>query len=142
MSDLDLEIDHYEISDLETFFRLQSPYNEQDIAKKETEIRTLLLSSGHIGAHFKRDLIVFLEEGKKRLIAHKIKVKTPTTIYVPKDGPKVPHSFPNSFLEAATCIHPCGHFLRMQRIGPASRPTAFLACPLPDYRRWASNSRL
>lgn len=94
MSNLDLEIDHYEISDLETFFRLQSPYNEQDIAKKETEIRTLLLSSGHIGAHFKRDLIVFLEEGKKRLIAHKIKVKTPTTIYVPKDGTTIPHSFP------------------------------------------------
>ena len=92
MSELDLDINHYEINDLETFFRLEGSYNEHDISKKESELRTLLLSSGHIEPHFKRDLIMFLEEGKKRLIAHKIKVKHPTTIYTTE--PSIPHSYP------------------------------------------------
>jgi hypothetical protein len=92
MSELDLDISHYDMEDLETFFRLEKPYHEQDIAQKESELRTLLLSSGHIEAHFKRDLIMFLEEGKKRLIAHHIQVKVPTTIY--KQEPAVPHSYP------------------------------------------------
>ena len=64
MIDLDLDINHYEMQDLETFFRLVKPYNEHDVAQKEHDIRTLLLSSGHIEPHFKRDLIMFLEEGR------------------------------------------------------------------------------
>lgn len=93
MSELDLDIDHYNIEDLETFFRLTPPYNEHDVAKKESEIRTLLLSSGHIASYFKRDLILFLEEGKKRLIAHKVPVKQPTSIYI-QDPPPVPPQYP------------------------------------------------
>jgi len=92
MIDLDLDINHYEMQDLETFFRLVKPYNEHDVAQKEHDIRTLLLSSGHIEPHFKRDLIMFLEEGKKRLITHNITVKHPTTIH--KTEPAVPDTFP------------------------------------------------
>lgn len=92
MSELDLDINNYEIADLETFFRLPITYDEHSIAKKENEIRTLLLSSGHIAKHFKRDLIIFLEEGKKRLIQAKIQAKVPTTIY--RNEPPVPDNFP------------------------------------------------
>ena len=75
MSDLDLDIDHYKINDLEVFFRLEHPYDDNDISKKESELRTLLLSSGQIESHFKRDLIMFLAEGKSRLIKHNTKKK-------------------------------------------------------------------
>ena len=95
MSDLDLDINNYDISNLETFFRLPHNYNEHDIAQNESDIRTVLLSSGHIPSHFKRDLIVFLDEGKKRLIAAKIKIRHPTTIKRPVDDSlAIPHHFP------------------------------------------------
>lgn len=87
MSDLDLDINHYDIPNLETFFRLPAEYNEHDITQRESDIRTLLISSGHIAARFKRDLIIFLEEGKKRLIAAKIKVVHPTTIPAGRQKP-------------------------------------------------------
>ena len=93
MSNLDLDINNYNISDLETFFRLPDTYNEHDIAKKEGEIRTLLLSSGHIERHFKRDLITFLEEGKRRLISAKIQVQHPTTVKKLYE-PTVPDNYP------------------------------------------------
>jgi hypothetical protein len=92
MAELDLDIDHYDIPNLETFFRLPSSYNEHDIAQSESDIRTLLLSSGHIAARLKRDLILFLDEGKKRLLAAKIKVRHPTTIK--HKVPDVPANFP------------------------------------------------
>lgn len=92
MSNLDLNIENYELNDLEKFFRLSAPYNEQDVITKESEIRNLLLSSGHISPHFKRDLIIFLEEGKKRIIEKTITKKTPTTIY--RTSPTIPHNFP------------------------------------------------
>jgi hypothetical protein len=95
MSELDLDINNYDLSNLETFFRLPTQYNEHDIAQNESDIRAVLLSSGHIPAHFKRDLIVFLDEGKKRLIAAKIKIRHPTTIKSPiDDSLAIPHNFP------------------------------------------------
>lgn len=92
MSDLDLDIDHYDISSLESFFRLPSKYNEHDITQSEHDIRSLLLSSGHIAARIKRDLILFLDEGKKRLLAANIKVRIPSTIK--QTTPDVPVDFP------------------------------------------------
>jgi hypothetical protein len=65
---LDLQIENYTVSDLVTFFRLSVPYQSNDILQKESEIRNLLLSSGHIQKHMKRDLIVFLENAKHILI--------------------------------------------------------------------------
>ena len=78
--DLDLDINNYDISQLEKFFRLPSEYNEHNITQNESDIRRVLLSSGHIASHLKHGLISFLEEGKKRLISAKIKVRNPTTI--------------------------------------------------------------
>ena len=81
MSDIDLEINNYEIQDLERFFRLQKPYNDHDVAIKEREIREILLSSGHIEKHLKRDLVMFLEEGKRRIVESTVKVTPHTSIY-------------------------------------------------------------
>lgn len=96
MSDLDLDIDHYKIDDLEVFFRLQHPYDENDISKKEHEIRTLLLSSGQIESYFKRDLVMFLAEGKSRLIKNKVKVKAPTVgrRTLPEGEEPIPQNYP------------------------------------------------
>ena len=110
MSNLDLDISHYQIGDLEVFFRLQPPYNEHDISKKESDIRTLLLASGQIEPHFKRDLIMFLAEGKSRLIEQKTKAKPPTTIKKPTLEETVPPNYPipNMTLpsRAENVIHP------------------------------------
>lgn len=92
MSDLDLDISNYETKDLEAFFRLKVPYNEHDVMQKEAEIRELLLSTGHIEKQFKRDLIIFLDEGKRRLISASIRPKPHTTIHTTEPG--VPHHFP------------------------------------------------
>jgi hypothetical protein len=92
-TDLDLNIDHYDIADLETFFHLTSPYTQNDVQQKEHEIRTLLLSSGHIAKHFQRDLILFLEEGKTQLLTQLVQEKAHTTI-PPTYPPPVPHTYP------------------------------------------------
>ena len=94
MSNLDLNIENYTIDDLVSFFRLSSIFTESDVLKKESEIRTILLSSGHIAPHFKRDLIIFLEEGKKRIIENRITKTTPSVIY------KNPTTIPDNF----TCV--------------------------------------
>ena len=81
MNTLDLDIKNYEIPDLERFFRLDNfvMYETADVELKESEIRTLLMSSGHIEKHMKRDLITFLEEGKRILIDNIPKTE-PSTI--------------------------------------------------------------
>lgn len=73
MSDLDLDIEHYSIHDLETFFRLsqENKYSISDIELREYEIREQLLSSGHIDKRLKRDLIAFLSQVKNRIIEEK-----------------------------------------------------------------------
>lgn len=73
MADLDLDINHYEVSDLESFFRLnpKKQYKSSDIELRESEIREQLLSSGHINKQLKRDLISFLETAKNILIQSK-----------------------------------------------------------------------
>ena len=50
MADLDLDITHYNVSDLESFFRLnpKKQYKSSDIELRESELREQLLSSGHI----------------------------------------------------------------------------------------------
>jgi len=93
MSNLDLDINNYQIKDLEIFFRLREGYNEHDISQKENEIRTLLLSSGHIESHFKRDIIIFLDEAKKNLIQKKIKAVAPSTIRYDNRS-NIPNEYP------------------------------------------------
>lgn len=73
MADLDLDIQHYSISNMETFFRLNTTtkYSAGDIELREYEIREQLLSSGHINKTLKRDLIDFLNKVKTELIQYK-----------------------------------------------------------------------
>ena len=75
MSDLDLDIQNYSLSDMERFFRLNNKkkYEASDIELREYEIREQLLSSGHIHKSLKRDLITFLKEVKERIIQEKCK---------------------------------------------------------------------
>jgi hypothetical protein len=92
MDGLDLDINNYTIKDLETFFKLnpKKKYAIADIELRETEIRQLLLSTGHINKRFKRDLLEFLETARDWLIVAKChgEVKKPTTFQnVPKLDP-------------------------------------------------------
>ena len=99
MNTLDLDIQNYEIPDLERFFRLDTSlmYDAADVELKETEIRTLLLSTGHIQKQFKRDLIAFLEEAKQRLIQNIPQTPTPSTIRKQKQIDPVPE-YPPQYL--------------------------------------------
>ena len=85
MEQLDLDINNYNINDLERFFQINpnTKYNEGDIELKEYSIREKLLSSGHIDKRFKRDLIEFLELAKNWLIFVKCRkgdLAKPTTV--------------------------------------------------------------
>ena len=85
MEQLDLDINNYNINDLERFFQInpRAKYSEGDIELKEYNIREKLLASGHIDKRFKRDLIEFLELAKNWLIFVKCRkgnLAKPTTI--------------------------------------------------------------
>ena len=85
MENLDLDIDNYNIKDLEVFLKLPKKqiYSLNEIESKESKIRQQLLNSGHINKRNKRDLINFLDSAKKRLIDAKCKLDNkhaPTTI--------------------------------------------------------------
>lgn len=85
MENLDLDINNYSINDIEKFFQLKTnvKYTASDIELKEYNIREQLLSSGHINKRFKKQLIDFLERGKKWLISVKCDApKPPTTVPV------------------------------------------------------------
>ena len=99
MEGLDLDINNYTIKYLENFFKIMPnrKYSAADIELKETEIRELLLSTGHIDKKFKRDLMAFLEMAKDWLITVKCKneTKNPTSFHnIPKmeKYPNVPAS--------------------------------------------------
>ena len=69
MSDIDLDINNYNVSDLEKFFSLdpKKNYTAGDVELREYEIREQLLSSGHVKREFKKDLIDFLAKAKNLL---------------------------------------------------------------------------
>jgi hypothetical protein len=89
---LDLDIHHYSISDMEQLFKLKPTvkYTSSDIELREAEIRTQLLSSGHIDKQLKRDLIFFLTNVKQDLIRVKCPDKTPFTTLPPLGAPVSP----------------------------------------------------
>lgn len=81
--DLDLDIRNYSIKDLEKFFRLKSGYGVTEIEYKETQMREILLKTGHVKKEHKGDLIDFLTKAKEWLIFVKCgPAKTPTTLPV------------------------------------------------------------
>ena len=73
MSDIDLDINNYNVSDLEKFFSLdpKKNYTAGDVELREYEIREQLLSSGHVKREFKKDLIDFLAKAKHLLYGKK-----------------------------------------------------------------------
>ena len=117
MSSLDLDIHHYSISDMEQLFKLKSniKYTSSEIELRESEIRTQLLSSGHIDKRLKRDLIFFLTNVKQNLIRVKCTDKPPlTTLTPPLDV------YPNyPVLENAPVYSP---FVKSENTKPISIP--------------------
>lgn len=81
MSELDLDITHYDVSDLESFFNLPGnpTYTVSEIDAKVSQIKELLFSTGHIAKHLKRDLIEFLQQGRDILIDEKVVKPKPHT---------------------------------------------------------------
>ena len=81
MADLDLDITHYELQDLESFFQLEQykTYTANELEIKEAQMRTLLLSTGHIPKHLKGNLIAFLKNAREILVQHKVPKQIPHT---------------------------------------------------------------
>lgn len=69
MENLDLNINNYSVTDIETFFGLKKKYKIEEIESREYTIREQLLQSGHINKRYKRDLIEFLTTAKRILLA-------------------------------------------------------------------------
>jgi hypothetical protein len=81
--DLDLDIRNYSIKDLEKFFHLKSGYGISEIELKETQMREVLLKSGHVKKEYKGDLIEFLTKAKEWLLFVKCgPAKKPTSLPV------------------------------------------------------------
>lgn len=85
-NDLDLDINNYNMRDLESFFQIKpnQKYSAADIEEKEAQIRQIFLSSGKLNRRLQKDLIDFLDIARDWLIYVKCdEPKHPTTI--PKD---------------------------------------------------------
>lgn len=99
MSNLDLNINNYNIHDLENFFQLHKKnkqYTQSDIELKEYEIREQLLSSGTIQPKFKTDLIHFLTKAKQFLIFAKFGKQDIQPTQIPKSYQLDPIDYPVS----------------------------------------------
>ena len=84
--DLDLDINNYNMHDLEQFFQIKpsQKYTAADIEEKEVKIREVLLSSGKVDRKFKKDLLDFLETARNWII------------FVKCGGPKQPTTIPKN----------------------------------------------
>jgi len=84
MDELDLNINNYTMTDLESFFQLKPNvvYNAATIEEKEVQIREILISSqGKMDKRFKKDVLDFLTLARDWLIFVKCRPpKQPTTI--------------------------------------------------------------
>lgn len=87
MSSFDLNIENYNIEDIEKFLQLQDGYNQQDIDLKAYEMRTLLLSSNLVDKNMVRDIIVFISAAKQWLLFTKF---GQTSLEVPDSSPLMP----------------------------------------------------
>jgi len=63
----DLNINNYDVDDLEKFFNLSHSYKEQDIASNEIIIRNKILGTV-LDKSFQNQLLIFLDEAKRILI--------------------------------------------------------------------------
>ena len=81
--DFDLDIHQYEVPDLERIFKLDSNkrYTPSEIQNRVAQFQEILLKTGHVSKHFKRDLLIFLQQAESILIEHKsIKPKSHTSL--------------------------------------------------------------
>jgi hypothetical protein len=79
--EIDLDIRNYSIKDLEKFFQLKPKCGIEEIEYKQTQMREVLLKSGHVKKEFKGDLIEFLNKAKEWLIFVKCgPTKVPTIL--------------------------------------------------------------
>ena len=70
IEDLDLDINNYNMRDLENFFQItpNKEYSPADIDEKEYAMRTLLLSSGEVDKRQQKDLMEFLSLARDWLV--------------------------------------------------------------------------
>lgn len=83
MDELDLDINNYNMTDLEKFFQIKpgKKYSAADIEEKEVQIREILLSTNQVNKKFKKDLIDFLSIARDWIIFVKCgSPKKPTTL--------------------------------------------------------------
>lgn len=93
MKTFDLNINNYNIEDLEIFFKLSNDenYTISDIELRENKIRDQLMNSENVSSDIKRDIIFFLNSAKDLLIEH-VKnraFQTKQQIFSPKNYPFV-----------------------------------------------------
>jgi hypothetical protein len=87
MTSLDLDINNYNIRDLEKFFRLDTnkKYTAADIELREVTIREQLIKSGHVDRRFVKDLMDFTQLAKDWLIFVKCPQEAAPTV-IPKNA--------------------------------------------------------
>lgn len=81
--DFDLDITQYEIADLERIFKLDAnrTYTASEIQNRVSQFQEILLHTGHVSKHFKRDFIIFLQQAQTILIDRKtVKPKPHTSL--------------------------------------------------------------
>ena len=76
----DLNIDNYNLKELEEFFGLNyNNYNEEDLLKQESKLKLNILNDKNVGSTTKNNTLKFLSEVRKKLLNH---IKTiSSTIY-------------------------------------------------------------
>ena len=72
-STFDLDIDNYEIEDLQNFFNLNDNFIENDIIQASKNIKLKL--SNHSDTHFKDQIYIFIKEAESILLGHMQKNK-------------------------------------------------------------------
>ena len=77
-STFDLDIDNYEIEDLQNFFNLNDNFIENDIIQASKNIKLKL--SNHSDTHFRDQIYIFIKEAESILLGHMQKNKIIPTI--------------------------------------------------------------
>lgn len=96
MSNIDLDINNYSVSDLEQFFKLKKKYKPKDVDYQEAYIREQLLSSGHIHPRFKSDLVEFLQLAKNSILIARFGLSDNVPTQIPKNWKLDPLDVPFS----------------------------------------------
>ena len=80
--DLDLNIDNYNISELENFLSLSGNYTFNDIYNNEKKNVEILISNNGYDNNVKSQIINFMSSAKNKLIAHIKKITEQTGNFI------------------------------------------------------------